>query len=110
MTQTQTLMQIIQDAKDELAANYADYEYPTDLIHELADAAVPIYNSHLLELAAADPSLAEEGELGPASGSNFAGAPMAIRIIAGSVYERISNELHQHLLELQHEAFDEEAA
>jgi len=107
---TQTLSQIIQDAKDELAANYADYEYPTDLIHEIVDAAVPIYNSELLELAAADVSLAEEGELGPASGSDFSGAPMAIRIIAGSVYERISDELHQYLLELQHESFEREAA
>jgi len=107
---TQTLQQIIDNAKDELAANYTDYEYPTDLIHEIADAAVPIYNSDLLELAAANPELAEEGELGPASGCNFSGAPMAIRIIAGSVYERISNELHQHLLELQHEEFEREAA
>jgi len=107
---TQTIQQIIDNAKSELEANYTDYEYPTDLIHELADAAVPIYNSELLELAAADTSLAEEGELGPASGSNFSGAPMAIRIIAGSVYERISDELHQHLLELQHEQFEREAA
>ncbi|WP_018293724.1 hypothetical protein [Mariprofundus ferrooxydans] len=107
---TQTLSQIIQDAKDELEANYESYDYPEDLVHELADAAVPIYNSHLFELATANPELAEEGELGPASGSNFSGAPMAIRIIAGSVYERISDELHQHLLELQHEQFEREAA
>ncbi len=95
---TQTLSQIIDTAKEALADSFRDYEYPEDLVHELADNACCINNYNLLQLACEDLTLAtEESELGLA----FDGRKTAVNAIAANLYERISNELHQYLYELQ---------
>ena len=76
----------------------------TDAAHEIADGAVPVYYSDLLELAAGDNNLAtDEPELGPA----FDGSPTPVNIIAANVYERLFAVAYEELQAMEDE--DEEA-
>jgi len=95
------LFEIIKQAKDELAERFdASEPYRSDLIHEIADSSVPVYNHDLITLAYNDMNLAvDEPELGPA----FDGTPTPCNIIAANVYEAIANELYQTLYELEKE-------
>lgn len=100
-----TLQGIIEDAIEEVNEIDLDGAYPEDEIHEIADGAVPVYNSDLLELAAGNNDLAlTEPELGPA----FDGTPTPVNIIAANVYEAVSNACHERLRERQEEAEEAE--
>jgi len=94
-----TLYGIIQAAKEELQERFStDEPYPEDVVAEIADGSVPIYNNDLITCAYHDMSLAvDEPECGPA----FDGTPTPCNIIAANIYERVSNELYQMLYTLQ---------
>jgi len=97
-----TLYEIITAAKEELAERINDADTDiideSDIIHEIADSSVPVYNNDLISLAYHDMSLAvDEPELGPA----FDGTPTPINIIAANVYEAITAALYELLYDLQ---------
>lgn len=74
--------------------------YFDDVLHELADSAVPVYNKDLLEIAANHHSIATgTPELGPA----FNGEPTPINIIAANIYEYIHQALNEKMWELRDE-------
>ncbi len=78
-------------------------EEPFDIISEIADSSVPVYDSDLLELAADDPSLVhEEPEI-----IAYDGTPTVINILAGAVYQRIVRELHERWDEIREEIEEE---
>ena len=62
---------------------------PHDIIHEIADSNVPVYNHDILKMASEeyDLSLAEP-ELGPA----FDGTPTPVNIIAANIFEALEAE------------------
>lgn len=70
----------------------------SDIIHEVVDGCVPVYNSTLLELAANTPDLAlNEPELGPA----FDGSATPINIIAANVFEALEADIYEYAKELE---------
>lgn len=69
-----------------------------DLIFSICDSSVPVYTSHLLELASDNISLAvDTPELGPA----FDGSPTPANIIAANVFEAIEQDLFEYWEELK---------
>jgi len=98
----------IESAKKDLREWYKDNQEetePHDTIHEIADQAVPVYNSDILEWAAEDHDLAlDVPELGPA----FDGTPTPINIIAANIYERIQDALWEEwrLIEQEQEELE----
>lgn len=100
-----TIQQIIIAAKEELAEQFSEAQYPEDLVHEIADSHVPIYYHELAELASDPEVFHHENELGPA----FDGTPTLANIVATAAYELISEALSQKLYELQNEELDEAA-
>jgi hypothetical protein len=61
---------------------------PSDVAHEIADSAVPVYTSDILEAIGEDAGVAcWEPELGPA----FDGSPTIVNIAAGVLYELARN-------------------
>lgn len=106
------LDEIIADAETELRERVADdgadfdpYD-AHDLIHEIADSAVPVYTADLLELASDRRVAHHEGELGPA----FDGKPTIVNIAAGAVYELVCEALHAEARKIREELDDAEAA
>jgi len=101
---TQSLYQIIKDAKEELQQQLndePDMQYPEDRVHEIVDSICLMPNYQYLELACDNMDLAlNEPECGPA----FDGTPTPINIICANLYTAISNELHQYLYELEEAA------
>lgn len=92
---SQTLDQIISDAKETLRDEYDLNEVdPHDAIAEIADGAVPIYTGDLLQLAADNIALATDE---PEFGAAFDGSPTPANIIAANVYEAVSNALHEEI-------------
>jgi hypothetical protein len=93
---TQTLQQIVDTAIEDLEERIKDENetgYVGDVISEIADGSVPIYNADLLELAAQNNDLAlSEPEIGPA----FDGTATPINIIAANVYETIQQAPYEH--------------
>jgi len=70
-----------EDIKDSLQ-ELKDNEYPEDVIHEMADSNVPVYNGQLLELALSDLFLAsDEPEF-----YAFGGEHNAVNAIAGNIF------------------------
>ena len=103
-----TLREILKDAEEELRDRWNDLDTcqrrDLDIIHEIADSNVPIYNSDILEVAADNLYMAtNEPELGPA----FDGSPTPVNIIAANIYEAITERLYEVARELQ-ESDDEE--
>ena len=101
------LYEIIDNAIEELEDNLNDdifeSDAPHDTISEIADSAVPVYSSDLLQLAADNLELAiTEPELGPA----FDGEPTPTNIIAANIQETIERALWDKYQELK-EAWDE---
>ena len=96
-----SLYEIIQAAKEELRERFSpDEPYRSDLVHEIADSSVPVYNHELITLAYNDMNLAvDTPELGPA----FDGSPTPCNIIAANIYEAIASELYQFLYKLEQE-------
>ena len=56
-------------------------------ITEIYDGNVPIYNSDIMKIGSLPEVYQHENELGPA----FDGSPTAVNIIAGSIYEILSD-------------------
>lgn len=81
------------NALDELrdwAKENPDSDEPHDAIADLADAAVPVYNSELLEIALMHHHIAlNVPDIGPA----FDGTHTPINIIAANIYEHITEAL-----------------
>ncbi len=90
-----TLRDIIDGAREELrewCKNDPDCDPTDEAIHEIADGAVPIYISDLMEMAVNSISLATATpELGPA----FDGTPTPVNIIAANVYEAVETALYE---------------
>lgn len=79
--------------------------YPGDEIHEVADAACPVYTYDILKLASDNWELiTTEPEIGPA----FDGKPTPLNIIAANIYEHLTAALYSRLYEWREE--QEEAA
>jgi hypothetical protein len=75
--------------------------YAEDRCAEIADSAVPVYTSEIMETISEDVGLmAQEPELGPA----FDGSPTPSNIAAANLYELASNIAHERLRERQQEA------
>ena len=71
-----------------------------DMIFELADQAVPVYTSDILQAAADHSDFALlEPDIGPA----FDGSPTPVNIIAANIYEFFTNELYEEYYRLQEE-------
>jgi hypothetical protein len=92
------LSALLASAREDLRERWTQYrdefgpqqDEPSDVIHEIADGAVPVYTRQLLELALDDLSLAtDEPELGPA----FDGSPTPANVIAANVYEALCADL-----------------
>jgi len=65
-----------------------------EMVFEISDSNVPIYNGDILQLAADNYDLAlNEPELGPA----FDGSPTPINIIAANIFEHIENRLWEYV-------------
>ena len=100
------LSEAVAGALNELRDRWADYrdefgagaDEPHDVIHEIADGAVPVYAADLLKLACEDNGLATDTpELGPA----FDGSPTPANIIAANVFERIEAALWNEWSEIE---------
>jgi hypothetical protein len=79
-----------------------DREPDSEIIHEIADSQVPVYNRELLEMAAEDYSeglAIEEPDI-----LAFDGKSTAVNAIAGRVFEELSEHLHDTWGELWEEA------
>ena len=71
-------------------------EYPQDEVNSYVDNQVPIMYYDIIQYAANDTNLAtDEPELGPA----FGGEATPVNIIAGNIYERLSEAAHTWLNE-----------
>src|SRR4030042_2208764 len=78
---------------------------PHDKIFEIADGAVPVYTSDLLEWAIEDIYLAtNEPELGAA----FDGSPTPTNIIAANIFEKIEDKLWEYYNDHKDDYSDEE--
>jgi len=74
----------------ERANELKESSYPTDLLFELADSYIPIYNHELAECLADDPGLAyvdDEGLIDISKG--------VYSIIQTAIYERLSQAAHE---------------
>ena len=102
-----TMRELYRSAREDLDERIADcagddekralLDEPHDVIHEIADANVPVMTHELMLMAADDIDLATaEPELGPA----FDGSPTPVNIIAANVYEALSNNLFEYVGEL----------
>lgn len=102
--------QLIKDAKEELKEridlNLKENELDdiedlgdiNDDIHEVADSHVPIYTRDILEVALGNIELASyEPELGPAFSKEKSGSNM----IAGAIYEHLTEVLFEYSEELK---------
>lgn len=88
----------IRDVIDDLLAE----EYPEDMIHEITDGFVPVYNAQLAEMLANDTSLAELDDEGLGEGVTNIFKRLQI-----AVYERLhaaaSNEFWAIKIEMEME-------
>lgn len=101
-----TLDDLIKDAIAELKERLSDdsNQDENDLIFEIADSSVPVYNYDILSLALDDLDLAlSEPENGPA----FDGTSTPINIIAANVFEAIESALYEALPGIQEEIEEE---
>ena len=91
----------IQELKEWAIDNYPDD--PSDVINEIADSYVPVYNHDILRLAVDNINLAlDEPELGPA----FDGSSTPINIIAANIYEYIEQALYDAWNNIEEEIND----
>lgn len=89
------------DMNKEDTRNRLDYD---GRITEIYDSAVPIYSSTIMELGSLVEVYNHENELGPA----FDGTPTALNIIAGSIYEILSEVAWEEIDEHLDEIFEDE--
>lgn len=87
------LIDIERNARIELRTRFGEMN-ESDLIHEIADSFVPISNYNIIGLAAETPHLALDV---PDHGPAFNGKPTPINIIAGNIYEYLSQVLCEEL-------------
>jgi hypothetical protein len=108
--QMTTLQDCLNNAEEALRETWEwnECRYASDVeddIFEVADGAVPIYNSDLLEVASNSPDMAL---LAPECGPAFDGTPTPINIIAANIYEAITAELYGVAQALEEEADERE--
>lgn len=104
-----TIDDLIKDAIAELRERLFDdsNQDENDLILEIADSSVPVYNYDILSLALDDLDLAlSEPDIGPA----FDGTPTPVNIIAANVFEAIESALYKALPGIQEEIEEEQLA
>lgn len=89
----------IDDLNDWLREN-PDEPYPEDAIHEIADAACPVYTYDILKLASDNWELITTV---PDTGPAFDGTPTPLNIIAANIYEHLTNTLYIRLEEWREE-------
>ena len=83
------LISELNERKEEILSS----EYPEDLISEIADSYVPIYNSDLLEMAVEDLWLAvDEPDV-----LAFDGKSTAVAAIAGNIYGYFNEKANEWL-------------
>ena len=90
-----TIHQLEQDLVDELNSNKKEIlenQYPEDVITELADSYVPIYNYDLIDALSCDHTLAYVDDTGLLPEN-----PGVHDIIRMAIYERLSNAAHTWL-------------
>ena len=104
-TESKSLQDIIEDAIVDLNERLeespdTDDQSSHDMIHEVADGGVPIYNAEILEVAAESPSIANAvPECGPA----FDGTATPTNIAAANIYEAIQEALWERWREYEEE-------
>ncbi len=104
-----TLDELRDGAKAELRERFNDFpgEFdggePHDVIHEIADSSVPVYNVELVELAGIPEVGHHETELPPA----FDGTPTIINVAATAVFELLEAALWDEWREIEAEKDEE---
>mgnify|MGYP001581457110 CR=1 FL=1 len=94
---TRTIYDMLDSAKEELAERIRDYpdEDPVDMIHEIADGSVPVYFHELIMVCEA--ARGDEWSSLWLEPSEFDGSPTPVNILAGNLYNLVSNALHEYL-------------
>jgi len=87
------LEQVVKAEIIERADELKENPYPSDLLFELADSHVPIYNHELASCLADDPSLAVVDDEGLVDGSK-------------GIYHIIQVAIYERLIQSAHETFD----
>ena len=93
-TLTNDLIETLNEFRNEICGD----AYPSDMLHEYVDQAVPVYYSELAECLADNTDLGFPGEL--ASCINDA---TVWQVISSNIYEELSNAAHDWLEDAQEE-------
>jgi len=98
-----TLRDLKERVREEVRdTNFEEYDYPRDILHEIADSAIPVYNSNVLDVAKSDLWLAvEEPEFWPRHQKS------AISAIQANIYNELSQVAHEEF-DKQKEKLDKE--
>lgn len=97
-----TLRQLEKDLLDELddcKDAILDNKYPEDMLHEMIDGWVPIYNSDIVDVGNSDIWLTTtEPEI-----YAFSGEKTAVNAIAGNIYQHLSEIAYKWLEDVKKE-------
>ena len=93
-TLTNDLIEALNDSRDEICGDV----YPSDMLHEYVDQAVPVYYHELAECLADNTDLGFRGEL-----ASCLEDANVWRIISTNIYEELSNAAHEWLEDAQEE-------
>lgn len=89
----------VRDAVRDEAELLRENSYPEDILHEIADSCVPIYNYELLEVAQSDLWLAvEELEI-----FAFGGDHTAVGAIAGNLFRELEQVAREEWQKIERE-------
>lgn len=96
---------IIADAIAELEEQMRNGCDPDEIISEITDSAVPVYNYDILDIIRENSNLwAVESEIGPA----FDGSITVVNVAAGVIYEAIEEALHFAVYEIRADLEEEQ--
>jgi hypothetical protein len=93
-TLTNDLIETLNDNRDEICGDV----YPSDMLHEYVDRAVPVYYHELAQCLADNTSLGEVYDSGLLPEN-----PDVWQIIQTALYEELSNAAHEWLEDAQEE-------
>ena len=93
-TLTNDLIETLNDSRDEICGD----AYPSDMLHEYVDLAVPVYNSELAECLADNNDLGCSGDL-----ASCIENATVWQVISANIYEELSNAAHDWLEDAQDE-------